>query len=178
MKCQKNQTTEIFKDLKIKVSYLGRDGLVCQIFHVYWFACVCFISAKLVLAEKVLVEDLKKCQCFFSNLLYAYVFLLSNQFTSRPTPCMFQSFNIFFCFVLLGEGEHCQVHHRPEGVGQGHSGQSYSLNCHRSTEASSSPGLIARRRDITFLCRINYSFFIDCLCQRYGCVQYLHVSRW
>lgn len=89
MKCQKNQTTEIFKDLKIKVSYLGRDGLVCQIFHVYWFACVCFISAKLVLAEKVLVEDLKNVKCFFSNLLYAYVFLLSNQFTSRPTPCMF-----------------------------------------------------------------------------------------
>lgn len=131
-----------------------------------------------MLAEKVLVEDLKKCQCFFFNLLYAYVVLLSNQFTSRPTPRMFQSFNIFFVLFFLGEGEHCQMHHRPEGVGQGHSGQSYSLNCHRSTEASSSPGLIARRRDVTFLCRINYSFFIDCLCQRYGCVQYLHVGRW
>lgn len=169
MKC-KNQTTEIFKDLKkIKVSYLGRDGLVCQIFHVYWFACVCFISAKLMLAEKVSVEDLKNVNvfsliCYMHMYFYCLINLLLNQ--------------LLFCFVLLGEREHCQMHHRPEGVGQGHSGQSYSLNCHRSTEASSSPGLIARRRDVTFLCRINYSFFIDCLCQRYGCVQYLHVGRW
>lgn len=158
------------------------------IFGPWWFSlsdisclliCLClFYIGKARVGRKSLGGRFKKCQCFFSNLLYAYVFLLSNQFTSRPTPCMFQSFNIFFCFVLLGEGEHCQMHHRPEGVGQGHSGQSYSLNCHCSTEASSSPGLIARRRDVTFLCRINYSFFIDCLCQRYGCVQYLHVSRW
>lgn len=176
MKCQKNQTTEIFKDLKIKVSYLGRDGLVCQIFHVYWFACVCFISAKLVLAEKVLVEDLKNVNVFsLICYMHMYFYCLINSLLDQLLVC----FRVLISFfVLLGEGEHCQMHHRPEGVGQGHSGQSYSLNCHRSTEASSSPGLIARRRDVTFLCRINYSFFIDCLCQRYGCVQYLHVSRW
>lgn len=48
------------------------------------------------------------------------------------------------------------MHHGPEGAGQDHSGQSRSLNCCRSREGSSNPRLIARRRDISFLCRINF----------------------
>lgn len=63
------------------------------------------------------------------------------------------------CLCLSGEGEHRQVHHRPEGSGQEHQGSGHSLRRLQTPNR-----LFLDATLLIFLYRINYFLLKGCLC--------------
>ena len=86
----------------------------------------------------------------FSNWPFKLLlFLLSCTYVSRWP---YSASHLCFC-CFSGEGQHRQMHLRPECSGQGRSGQSYSLNYPVFSEGFSNPQLLVPRRDVHFSLR-------------------------